>query len=184
MNAWCLNECVRREKAERCAPALAHAGGRRSRRARLRSDRSERRTSCRAWVWRSNASDATSILVRATPAALGKTDVQGLLGRPGRRVGGAWKRFLAPGEARSCRGDHRLPRIGEGRASPVGRRDERSSSRDGGHAAFRPVQSRPPDLGEAGPCGNGEAVRKALKFAISGRQSGICRATSSASGGD
>ncbi len=92
----------------------------------------------------------TSILVRATPAALGKTDVNGLLQDLAAELAELGSAFSLAGEARPCRGDNRLPRIGQGRAGSIGRGDECAPARNGGHAAIRPVQPRPPDLGKAG----------------------------------
>jgi DNA mismatch repair protein MutL len=89
--------------------------------------------------------------------------------RSGSRTRGVRWCLFPPGEARPCLRDHRLPRIGEGRAGPFCRRDERAPARDGDHAQVRAVQPRASDLGEAGPRRDGEAVRKALKFALFGR---------------
>ena len=44
----------------------------------------------------------------------------------------------------------------------VGRRDERAAARDGSHAALRPVQPRPPDLGEALSFRGREVVREKM----------------------
>ena len=79
----------------------------------------------------------TSMLVRATPAALGKTDVSGLLADLAAELAELGSAFSPAGQARPCRRDHRLPRLGPGRAGPFGRRDERAAARDGSHAALR-----------------------------------------------
>ena len=92
----------------------------------------------------------TTMLVRATPAALGQDRYSGLAGRPCRRIGRARDRAGAARRARPCRGDDRLPRVGTGRADPVGGGDECVAARDGGHPAFRPMQPWPSDVDQAG----------------------------------
>ena len=93
--------------------------------------------------------------------------------RRNRRVG----RAAEPArQARPCRRDHRLPRLGPRRTHPLGRRNERAAARDGGDAALGPVQPRPPDLGEARPRRDREAVRAEVSalprhFCWLGRQS-------------
>ena len=77
-----------------------------------------------------------AILVRATPAMLGAGDVKGLVADLADELA-AFDSALSPqGEARPCRRDHGLPRLGPRRPHPLGRRDERPAARDGGHAAL------------------------------------------------
>ncbi|VXC97509.1 hypothetical protein SPHINGOAX6_70701 [Sphingomonas sp. AX6] len=52
-----------------------------------------------------------------------------------------------------------MPRIGPRRAGAVGRGNERAAPRNGSHPAFGPMQSRSPDMGEAGAWRYREAVR-------------------------
>ena len=49
-------------------------------------------------------------------------------------------------QARPCRRDDGLPRLGPRRPPPAAGRDERAAARDGGDAALRPVQPWPADL--------------------------------------
>ncbi len=100
-----------------------------------------------------------AMLVRSVPAMLGQGDVTGLVTDLADELAAFDEALSLEGTARSCRGDHGLPRLGAGRAHPLGHRDERVAPRDGGHAAFGPVQPWPPDLGEAGAWRYREAVR-------------------------
>ena len=89
-----------------------------------------------------------AMLVRAVPATLGKP------------TSPAWSRTSPTNspssagaqperQARPCRRDHGLPWLGARRPRALGHRNERPAARDGSHAALGPMQSRPPDLGEA-----------------------------------
>ena len=77
-----------------------------------------------------------AMLVRAVPAALGKTDVAGLLADLADEIAELGGAAEPARQARPCRRDHRLPRLGSRRAHPVGRRNERAAARNGGHAAL------------------------------------------------
>ena len=79
----------------------------------------------------------TAMLVRATPAPLGKADVPGLLHDLAAELAELGTALALARPARPCRGDHGLPRLGPRRADPVGRRDERAAARDGSHARIR-----------------------------------------------
>ena len=106
-----------------------------------------------SWASSSSASGPAAMLVRATPAPLGKADVPRLAAATsptispqlGERAGAA-----RAGSTMSPRPWPATARSAPGRIA-LGRRDERAAARDGGHAAFGPVQPWPPDLGEAGP---------------------------------
>src|SRR5690606_29507196 len=68
---------------------------------------------------------------------------------------------------RARAGDDGLPRFGASRASPDGGGDERAAPRNGAHPAIGPVQSCPPDLGQAVDGRRGEIVREALMRGLS-----------------
>ena len=91
----------------------------------------------------------TAMLVRAVPAALGKTDAGGLLADLAAEIaelGGPLSlrdKLDHVAATIACHGSVRAGRV-------LSRcRNERAAARDGSHAAFRPVQPRPSDLGEA-----------------------------------
>ncbi len=81
-----------------------------------------------------------------------------------RRHRQAWRGVVARRETRSGAGHDGLPRLGAGGTGAFGRRDERAASRHGTHPALRPMQSRTPDVGEAGDGGCRKAVRAALRL--------------------
>ena len=108
----------------------------------------------------------TAMLVRATPAPLGKTDIPGLLADLAAELAELGT-ALASRPPRPCRRDHGLPRLGARGPDPVGRGNERASPRNGGHAAFGPVQPWPPDLGEIGPCATSRSCSAADRPQIS-----------------
>ena len=58
---------------------------------------------------------------------------------------------------------HGLPQLRPRRPPPAPRGDGRAAARDGGHAQFRPVQPRPPDLCRAEAQRHREAVRAAVR---------------------
>src|SRR3954471_6450980 len=66
----------------------------------------------------------------------------------------------APPDA--CRRHHGLPRLDPLRPPAAAGRDERAAARNGRHAEFRPVQSRPPDLCRTQARRYREAVRTAI----------------------
>ena len=73
---------------------------------------------------------------------------------------------LARGAARRGPVTHGLPRLGARRPAPEARGDERAPARDGGDAALRPVQPRPPDLCRAEARRHRAAVRGRRRDAV------------------
>ena len=105
-----------------------------------------------------------AVMVREVPALLGDTDVKGLvrdLAREAieRAAGGSLLEERAGGRVL----DHGLPRQRARRAAADGGGDERAAARDGGDAALRPVQPRPPDLRRAAARRHRAAVRAAVR---------------------
>ena len=100
-----------------------------------------------------------AILVRATPAMLGAGDIRGLVTDLADELAAFDSALSLKEQTRSRRRDYGLPRLRPRRPHPLGRRNERPAARDGSHAAQRPVQSWPPDLGEARPWRHREIVR-------------------------
>ena len=106
-----------------------------------------------------------AILVRATPAMLGAGDVKGLVTDLADELAAFEFGAEPQGEDRPRRRDHGLPRLGPRRPDPLGRGNERPAPRNGDHPPQRPMQSRPPDLGEARPRRHREAVRAEMSEA-------------------
>ena len=100
----------------------------------------------------------TAILVRAIPAALGKTDIAGLIADLAAEIAELGGPLSLARQARPRRRDHRLPRLGPRRPRAQRRRDERAAARNGSHPALGPVQPRPPDLGETRAFGDIEKL--------------------------
>src|SRR6185312_7594426 len=75
---------------------------------------------------------------------------------------GARQCAVAQGKARRGVRHARLSRLGACRAAASTRGNERAAAPDGGDAAFRPVQSRAPDLCRAEARRYREAVRTAV----------------------
>ena len=104
-----------------------------------------------------------AVVVRETPALLGEADIQGLvrdladeLAEMGDHLSLKEKVEEVCGTLAchtSVRAGRRLTRRG----------DERAAAADGGDAAFRPVQSRPPDLCRTQAGRHRAAVRKTMK---------------------
>jgi DNA mismatch repair protein MutL len=88
----------------------------------------------------------------------------GVVAARSRRAHGGMGRGVATGTpVDACRRHHGLPRLGARRPPPQAGRDERAAPRDGRHAEFRPVQSRPADLCRTETCRHREAVRAAVR---------------------
>ena len=87
-----------------------------------------------------------AVALRETPALLGEIDGAGLVRDLAEHMS-EWDEAL-PLERRLHAGRlvDGLSRLGARRAQAQAGRDERAVARDGSHAQFRPVQSRPPDL--------------------------------------
>ena len=158
-NGWCWNGCGRRARAGIVArqalliPEVVELDEPDCDRLEGAADE------LAAWVLNSSGSVPRTMLVRAVPAALGKTDAVALLADLAAEIAELGGPLEPSRQARPCRRDHRLPRLGSCRSHPFGRRDECAPAGDGSDAAFRPVQSRSPDVGEARPRRDRKTVR-------------------------
>ena len=87
-----------------------------------------------------------AVMVRETPAMLGKVDVKALLRDLADDIAETRLGAVAEGAARRGRRHACLPYERARRSPAHGRRNECAAARDGSDAAFRAMQSRPSDL--------------------------------------
>ena len=104
-----------------------------------------------------------AVMVREIPAMLGKLDVKGLMRDLADEIAETGNALVAEGTAGRGLRHARLPYERARRTPPQCRRDERAAARDGSHAPFRPVQSRPSDLCGIETRRYRAAIRPALK---------------------
>ena len=104
-----------------------------------------------------------AMLVRSMPALLGQGDAKGLVTDLADELAAfdtaisLKERLDAVAGTMACHG------FGPRRAAVVGRRDERAAPRDGGHTRLGPVQSRSPNVGEAGARRHRKTVRATVR---------------------
>ena len=87
-----------------------------------------------------------AVMVREVPAMLGKLDVKGLMRDLADEIAETGNALSLKERLEEVSGTLGLPHERARRAAAQCRRDECAAARDGSHAPFRPVQSRPARL--------------------------------------
>ena len=101
-----------------------------------------------------------AVAVRETPSLLGEIDAGALVRDLAEHMRGMGRRAAARTPSVARLRHHGVPRLGAVGAAVERRGNECASARDGGHAQFRAMQSRPPDLCEAQSQPDSTAVRR------------------------